>query len=99
MMLNREFRSSLILLSCNLAKSINASMESALIPVPLCLDDLRIVLQMSPGISCVWIGTGGVFWYGIVGTGLEYKLLTTSMLFSLMVAMELDALIRFRAVL
>ena len=53
MMLKREFKSALMSLSFNLAKSMKASIELALIPVPLFMADFRIVLQISPGI--LWV--------------------------------------------
>lgn len=46
----------LIVLSFNLTKLINESMESALIPVPLCFAEVLMVSQMSPGRWCVCMG-------------------------------------------
>ena len=61
------------------------SMESALIPVPLCFVDFLMVSQMSPGRWCSWIG---VVCSGKVrcGTGLEYNFSTVAKLLWLMVA-------------
>ena len=83
----------------SLARSMKASMESALMPVPLLRDDFRIVIHISPGMSCVWMGVGAVGLLSIGGIGSEYRLLTTSMLWRSMVAIVLVALIRFSAVL
>ena len=46
----------LIVLSFNLARLMKESMESALIPVPLCVAAWMMVLHMSPGRWCCWMG-------------------------------------------
>lgn len=55
------------------------SIESALIPVPLCFVDFLMVSQMLPGKWCSWIGVvcaGNVWW----GTGSEYNFLMVARL-------------------
>lgn len=46
----------LIVLSFNLTRSMKESIESALIPVPLCLALCLMVSQISPGRWCFCIG-------------------------------------------
>ncbi len=59
-----------IVLSLRLTRLMNESIESALIPVPLCLAVCRIVSHMSPGRWWSWIG--GVFSVNVRwGTGGE----------------------------
>ena len=46
----------LMVLSFNLTRLMNESMESALIPVPLCFAEFLIVSQIFPGRWCVCMG-------------------------------------------
>ena len=46
----------LMVLSFNLTRLMNESIESALIPVPLCFALFLIVSQMFPGRWCVCMG-------------------------------------------
>ncbi len=73
-------------------------MESALRPVPLCLGERLIVLQIFPGRWWDWIGSG-CGRVGRGGTGSEYKLVTVGMLWRPIVAMGLLLLRRAIAVL
>ena len=87
----------LIALSFNLTRSMKESIESALIPVPLCLALCLMVSQMSPGRWCFCMGV--VFtvksrW----GTGGEYNFSTMEMLLLFIVAIDVLPHIRLMAV-
>lgn len=60
----------LIVLLSRLTSAVKASIESALMPVPLCLAACLIVLHMFPGSMCSCMGGIGGAWC-LCGTGSE----------------------------
>ncbi len=66
----------LVLLLFRLTKWMKVSMESAIIPVPLFLEECRIVSHMSPGkyVECVLggLGKGGVS-KDVTGCGYKFS--------------------------
>ncbi len=98
-MLNKLFKLLSNSESCSLARSMKASMESALIPVPLFRAAFRMVSHMFPVMWCDCSGVGSEVVGGKAGTGSEYRPFTILMLEESMVAMELEAQILLMAVL